>query len=73
MNIRRMLSVAAAIGVSVQGWAYDWSGKTGTVELPAGDVEVLDGDVATVSALTEIRMPDARLSIGSSSYSPGTI
>ena len=59
MNIRQIVSAAFAIGVSMSGWAFDWTGRTGTVELPAGDVEVLDGDAATVSALTEIRMPDA--------------
>lgn len=59
MNIRQIMSAAFAIGVSMSGWAFDWSGKTGIVELPAGDVEVNEADLPVVTELTEIQMPDA--------------
>ena len=59
MNIRQIMSAAFAIGVSMSGWAFDWSGRTGTVELPAGDVEVNEADLPVVTELTEITLPDA--------------
>ncbi len=38
--------------------AWDWSGMSGSVVLPAGDVYVRDGDAQTISAISEILLPD---------------
>ncbi len=38
--------------------AWDWSGMSGSVVLPAGDVYVRDGDAQAMSAISEMLLPD---------------
>ena len=52
--IRVLIAAAVALFMSVS-FAYDWSGKTGVVELTE-TAEVTDADVGTVAALDGIRL-----------------
>ena len=54
----RTFFMAAFVSAVQACMAWDWSGMSGSVVLPAGDVHVRDVDAQAVSALSEILLPD---------------
>lgn len=57
--MKRIITFGAAALMTMTLLAFDWSGKSGTVELPGEDVFVREGDLAVVTNLTEIVLSEA--------------